>query len=79
MADVTFMGFSHRAEISMKKPRVLKCVRLIVRNQGQGVMCTYMQADLQRTFSNIIPVPLYFLMLACSFNSGDVRNNLCEF
>jgi hypothetical protein len=38
-------GTSHRAEISMKKPRLFKCARLIVYYQRQGVICIYMQEE----------------------------------
>lgn len=51
-------GLSHRAGISMKQPRLFKCVRLLVRNQAQGVIYIYMQEELERIFSNIIPPSL---------------------
>lgn len=62
---------SHRAEISMQKPRLFKCVRLIVHNQRQGIICIYMQAELEMLimkhsatlFLSLFP----FLMLACIF------------
>lgn len=39
-------GISHRSEVNMKEPSLFKCVRLIVHNQRQGVICIYTQAEL---------------------------------
>ena len=40
-------GISHRAEINMKKRSQLNCVRRVVHNQRQGVICIFMQAELE--------------------------------
>lgn len=40
-------GISHRAEINTKKQSLLNCVRLVVHNQRRGVICIYMQAELE--------------------------------
>lgn len=75
-------GMHTGQKLTPKKRRLLNCVRLVVHNQRQGVICIYVQAELEmldhETFSNIISLSLC-LIFSCIFNFSNIQNNLCKF